>query len=254
MASTGAARISSSNRREQILDVAMALFARQGFEGTTTREIAEAGRVNEAIIFRHFPTKEDLYWAIIERKCQTSSRRRIIQQKIGDGGDDHQVFSAIAEAILRRKREDTYITRLLWFAALERHELSQEFFRKYVAECYEALADHIRVRIGQGGFRGVDPLLAARGFLGMVVYHYLIQELFGGKKFQDFDAKHVADTLTDIWLRGMSTAAEKTAPKNGAARSGSSGTSKNGAAKRANGAHRSKAKKFVPAPQLECQN
>ena len=254
MASTGAARISSSNRREQILDVAMALFARQGFEGTTTREIAEAGRVNEAIIFRHFPTKEDLYWAIIERKCQTSGRRLIIQQNIGIGGDDHQVFSAIAQAILRRKREDHYITRLLWFAALERHELSQEFFRKYVAECYEALADHIRVRISQGGFRGVDPLLAARGFLGMVVYHYLIQELFGGKKFKDFDAKHVADTLTDIWLSGMTTAVEKTVPKNGAAKSVSNGRSKNGAAKSANGAHRAKIKKFVSGLELTHKN
>jgi AcrR family transcriptional regulator len=254
MASTGAARISSSNRREQILDVAMAFFARQGFEGTTTREIAEAGRVNEAIIFRHFPTKEDLYWAIIERKCQTSSRWRVIQQEIAIGGDDHQVFSAIAESILRRKREDKHITRLLWFAALERHQLSQEFFRKYVAECYEALAEHIRVRIGQGGFRRVDPLLAARGFLGMVVYHYLIQELFGGKKFQDFDPKHVADTLTDIWLRGMSTVAEKTVPKNGAASSASKGASKNGAAKPANSAHRAKVKKLVSAAQIESKN
>ena len=48
------------------MDAAKELFARQGFEGTTTRQIAERARVNEAIIFRHFPSKEDLYWAISE--------------------------------------------------------------------------------------------------------------------------------------------------------------------------------------------
>src|SRR5437016_1761566 len=172
----------------------MELFARQGFEGTTTRQIADMGRVNEAIIFRHFPTKDDLYWAIIERRCQTSGRARIIQEKIRMGGGDRRIFTSIAEGILRRKRDDVNITRLLLYCALERHELLNEFFRKYIAETYESLADYIRQRIAAGAFRKTDPLLAARGFLGMVVYHYLIQELYGGEKYQEFDPGQVAYT------------------------------------------------------------
>ena len=54
-------RHSAADRRQQILQAAMGLFARRGFNGTTTREIARRARVNEAIIFRHFPSKEDLY-------------------------------------------------------------------------------------------------------------------------------------------------------------------------------------------------
>ena len=49
----------------------------------------------------------------------------------------------------------------------------------------------------------VDPLLAARGFLGMVWYHFQIQELFGGKRVQTFDPHHVSETLVDVWLHGM---------------------------------------------------
>src|SRR5438270_8554947 len=93
------ARVPAEDRRQQILDVAMSLFARQGFEGTTTREIAEMARVNEAIIFRHFPTKEDLYWAIIERKCQNSGRRAMLMEILAHGGSDLDVFSGIAERI-----------------------------------------------------------------------------------------------------------------------------------------------------------
>ncbi len=48
----------------------------------------------------------------------------------------------------------------------------------------------------------MDPLLAARGFLGMVWYHFQIQELFGGKR-ANFDPHHVSETLGDVWLRGM---------------------------------------------------
>src|SRR5579864_4625958 len=129
MAASPAVRVSAENRKEQILNVAMALFARQGFEGTTTRQIAEMARVNEAIIFRHFPTKEDLYWAIIEQRCQTVGRRRMIQQTLDAGVDDVEIFASIAEAFLRRTRQDANITRLLLFTALERHELADEFFR-----------------------------------------------------------------------------------------------------------------------------
>ncbi|MDP6778629.1 MAG: helix-turn-helix domain-containing protein, partial [Candidatus Latescibacteria bacterium] len=63
-------RLSQEERRTQIIEVAMDLFARKGFKGATTRAIAEAAGVSEAIIFRHFATKEDLYDAIIEHTIE----------------------------------------------------------------------------------------------------------------------------------------------------------------------------------------
>ncbi|MBZ5535759.1 MAG: TetR/AcrR family transcriptional regulator [Acidobacteriia bacterium] len=196
-------RIASADRRQQIMRVAMALFALQGFEGTTTRQIAERAGVNEAIIFRHFPRKEDLYWAVIDSKCQTAGKREKLAAALHSSENDRVIFASIAEDILRRNTEDSTLSRLLLFTALENHRLSHRFFRTYVAENYEALAAHIRRRIQEKRFRRVDPLLAARGFLGMVIYHFLIQELFGGKHYQKFDRKQVSDVLTDIWLQGM---------------------------------------------------
>jgi AcrR family transcriptional regulator len=203
MASTLTARVPAENRKEQILNVAMSLFARRGFEGTTTRQIAEMARVNEAIIFRHSPSKEDLYWAIIRRKCTHTGRAQMIEEAIAGGGSDLEIFSSIAGQMLARSRVDENITRLLLFTALERHELSQEFFHNFVAQQYESLARYIRRRVTQGAFRDVDPTLAARGFLGMVIYHYLIQELFGGKRQRDYDPAAAGQILAELWLRGM---------------------------------------------------
>ncbi len=201
----GKRRFSAHDRRQQIIEVAMELFARQGYEGTTTREIAEKARVNEAIIFRHFPHKEDLYWAIIDHKCRVAGKGHDLENRLRADANDTEVFAAIAEDILRHNTEDTALSRLLLFSALENHRLSHRFFRTYIAKYYETLADHIRERIRQGSFRSTDPLLAARGFLGMVAYHFLIQELFGGKRYQRFDPKQVSTTLADIWLQGMLT-------------------------------------------------
>lgn len=196
-------RLSAQDRRQQIMTVAVALFARKGYQGTTTREIAEEAGINEALLFRHFPSKENLYWTIIEEQCSARGRRQRIDQILESGDDDFQVFASMAREFLVRTPHDTEMTRLLWFTALENHTLSERFFRTFVADYFEALSDHIRERIRKGKFRRVDPLLAARGFLGMVVYHFLIQELFGGEKYQKFDPDQVSTALAGIWLAGM---------------------------------------------------
>ncbi|MBZ5627839.1 MAG: TetR/AcrR family transcriptional regulator [Acidobacteriia bacterium] len=198
--STSQVRIPAEERRQQILDLATELFARQGYQGTTTRQIAQQVRVNEAIIFRHFPTKEELYWAVIENQIRIRAGRARLEARLAAGGSDRDVLTAIAEELLSR---DATLSRLLLYTALENHELTHRFFRTHVAQYLELLADFLRRGITEGRFREVDPLLAARGFLGMIVYHFQIQELFGGKRVQTFDPHLVSETLVDIWLHGM---------------------------------------------------
>jgi TetR/AcrR family transcriptional regulator len=205
---TVSVRFSSADRRVQILDVATGIFARQGFQGATTREIAQRAGVTEALVFRHFRTKEVLYWAVIERKIIAAAGAERMRALLSSGMDDRQVLSAVAAQILEHRAKDETLSRLLIYSALESHDLSGRFFRKYVAECFEILADFIRKRISEGRFIRVNPVLAARGFLGMVVYHSWIQELYGGKRYQDFSVKEVSETFADLWLQGMIKAGE----------------------------------------------
>ena len=202
---TAQVRIPGSTRREQILDIATQLFARQGYEGTTTRQISQECGINEALIFRHFPTKEDLYWSVIERKIDCVNPAQRMQAVLSAGGSELQVFSGVALEILERRSQDNTLSRLLLFSALEKHSLSERFLATYAADYYESLADYIRHRIEQGKFRPTSPLLAARAFVGMVIYHSWIQEIFGGKRHQEFDLSEVSRTLATIWLQGMSS-------------------------------------------------
>jgi AcrR family transcriptional regulator len=65
-----ALRMDGEERRKAIVAAALPLFARKGFVGTTTREIAAAAGVSEALVFRHFPTKAALYAEIVQGGCQ----------------------------------------------------------------------------------------------------------------------------------------------------------------------------------------
>ncbi len=196
-------RIPGTSRREQILDIATQFFARQGYQGTTTRQISTECGVTEAMIFRHFSTKEELYWAVIERKIGCANPSEHMLEAINAGGSELEVFTRVAHEILERRSQDSTLSRLLLFSALEKHTLSQRFLATYAADYYENLADYIRHRMDEGQFRPTHPLLAARAFVGMVIYHSWIQEIFGGKRHQDFDLHEVSRTLAEIWLRGM---------------------------------------------------
>src|SRR6266545_609731 len=94
-------RVTAEDRRQQILKVATDLFADQGFKGTKTRQIADRAGVNEAIIFRHFPTKEDLYWSVIEHKCLEGHGRKIMRDRLAGSGSHQEIFAGIAEDFLR---------------------------------------------------------------------------------------------------------------------------------------------------------
>ena len=63
-------RLDSDERRKAIVAAAVPLFARKGFAGTTTRELAEAAGISEALLFRHFPSKQLLYREILRLGCE----------------------------------------------------------------------------------------------------------------------------------------------------------------------------------------
>lgn len=63
-------RLDSEERRKAIIAAALPLFARRGFAGTTTKEIADAAGVSEALLFKHFPRKQVLYEAILALGCE----------------------------------------------------------------------------------------------------------------------------------------------------------------------------------------
>lgn len=66
-------RLTGDMRREQILDAATRCFAQQGYAATTTRSVAAAAGVSEALLFKHFPTKAALYAEIQVEMCERDS-------------------------------------------------------------------------------------------------------------------------------------------------------------------------------------
>src|SRR3954447_20816061 len=98
---TRCARMSSDDRRAQILNTACELFAQKGFRGTTTRELAAAVGVTEPVLYEHFRTKSDLYRAIIETQAQSGVELlSALNHRFEGARDDSGFFVALADAII----------------------------------------------------------------------------------------------------------------------------------------------------------
>src|SRR3982074_88611 len=176
--------MAGGERRLQILRVAMRLFSQRGFRGTTTKEIAAAAGVSEAMVFRHFATKEELYSAILDHKAclhdETDPLLKVAQAI--ERKDDQAVFEGIALEALSRHEDDPEFQRLLLHSALEQHELAHMFWEKFVRRVYRSLGNYIRERQREGAIIDVEPALVVRAFIGMVMHHSLNNNLWDRKR------------------------------------------------------------------------
>src|SRR5215472_8275825 len=116
-----ATRLAGADRRRQLLETALDVFSQKGFEGATTKEIAAAAGVTEAIIFRHFLSKQVLYTAVLDYKVQSHAQSPWLSKVKAcmDADDDEGLFRTMALHILKTYRTDTRFERMLLFAALE---------------------------------------------------------------------------------------------------------------------------------------
>lgn len=197
-------------RRKQILQTAVDLFSQRGFKGTTTKEIARAAGVSEAMVFRHFATKDELYGAILEHKgCQDGVHKfpweendellRAIERK-----DDIAVFYNIALDAMNKHHRDEPFMRLLFYSALEEHELAERFFKEFIERVYVFIGGYISQRQKDGAFRKMKPRVAVRAFLGMLIHHSLNNILWDkNRNILKVTNEEAAKNFAEILVNGI---------------------------------------------------
>ena len=212
----GTSRMSAEERKLQILRVAVKLFSQRGFVGTTTKEIAQAAGVSEAMVFRHYATKQELYSAILDHKaCSGDSMNP--EQMVAEAlkqKDDRGVFEKLALGALDHHELDPEFQRLLLHSALEGHELAEMFFEKFILRVYALLGGYIRERQRDGVMINIDPSIIVRSFIGMIIHHSLNNNLWDpNRRLLKISNQEAAKHFTSILLNGISTSEERQAGK-----------------------------------------
>jgi TetR/AcrR family transcriptional regulator len=197
-------RLSSVDRRRQLIEAAMDLFSRKGFAGTTTKEIALAAGVSEAIIFRHFATKRDLYTAIIEHNLHSAGAKQVLAGLDGcmKRRDDEGLFRMIAREVIEEHRKDARFEKLMLHASLEGHELASIYTREFGLPIFAKLRAYLDRRQRSGALRHIDSGAMIVAIAGMAQYYALKADSAnpGGLALKD---DQVVEAFTQIMMDGV---------------------------------------------------
>jgi TetR/AcrR family transcriptional regulator len=167
-----------TERRQQLIDAALRVFAERGFRGATTREIAAAAGVTEAVIFQHFPDKDSLYAAILEQKAGEPQAEQWLSEleTRAAANDDEGVIRTLYTRILGQHERDPYFLRLMVYSALEQHPLARRLHAQST-RLYQFLDGFIRDRQRAGAFRPAPPAVLARAVLALPIYYVFQRRL-----------------------------------------------------------------------------
>lgn len=129
-------RMTGQERRQAIIEAAVKLFSERGFRGVTTREMASEVGVTEPVLYQHFPSKRDLYRAIIECKLdQSGSRFERFDALCSNDCTPQEFFVNLGLLMVEWHTADPSFLRLMMHAKLEGNELSEivheQMFDKY---------------------------------------------------------------------------------------------------------------------------
>ena len=145
-------RMNAAARREALIDIACGVFARSSYRGTTTKAIAAEAGVTEPILYRHFPSKRDLYLACLD--AAWARVQGVWTKALAGEPDPGGWLQAMGVAYLSAKDKRARLVDL-WIQALS--EASDDphirrYLRRQVREVHDYVVDVIKRSQAAGGF------------------------------------------------------------------------------------------------------
>lgn len=196
-----AAVASSAKETEaRILQAAQRLFARKGYGGTTTRDLAQAAGVAEGTLFRHFENKK----AILLRVA-TEGWVEILTDLLTELSEMGS-YKAISQVMRRRMCNFTYnadLMRVCFMEAQFHPELREQVQTDVIAKMTDVAEAFFQTAMDRGIYRPLNPRVVARIFLGMFTISGFSQGTLSDDAASPKAMKDLAEGLADIFLNGV---------------------------------------------------
>jgi len=190
--------------RSSIIAAARTLFAERGLEGTSVREVAEAAKVNNAMIYYHFTDKLEMYRAVFADSFAEFDR--IWEHEIfSTGASTRAKIQKYVEELIRFQHDNEEIRRILSmefaFCGKNLKWLADNFFN----HSHEKLAAILKEGMKKGELKKVDLSVAISALVGMVIHSFIsrpMAEHVIGKKL-DLTPGHFGAFVTGLFFDGL---------------------------------------------------
>lgn len=191
---------SETETRGRILKAALRLFARRGYDGTTTRDLAEAADVAEGTLFRHFPNKKAI---LIE--VATQGWVEILTDLLTELSEMGS-YKAVAQVMRKRMMHlhaNADLLRVCFMEAQFHPDLRDRIQSEVIAKMTDVAEAFFQTAMDQGIYRPMNPRMVARVFLGMFTVAGFSQDTIMEPGSSPNEMKEMAEGIADIFLNGV---------------------------------------------------
>lgn len=191
---------SETEMRTRILRAAQKLFARKGFDGTTTKDLARRAGVAEGTIFRYFPNKKAI---LIE--LATNGWVEILTDlltELSEMANDRAVAQVMRRRMLHIHR-NVDLMRVCFFEAQFHPELRDRIQSEVIAKMNEVAEAFVETAMERGVYRKMNPKIVARVFVGMFAIAGFSQDTMLEGDTDPQAMQEMAEGLADIFLNGV---------------------------------------------------
>jgi AcrR family transcriptional regulator len=189
------------DRREDIMQASLHLFAEKGFHGTSMRDIAREADITEGLIYHYFASKRDLFRAIIEEHSFLPLLRTL--PDLAEQLDLRGLLIVLARGFFDVLRQNTELTRVLLQEVQVFPEEKEAFFADAVNESITVLARIIDERMNEKTRQQVDAAVSARIFFNSLLAFFVEQEILGGKHMLPADENSYIEHLVDMFVKRL---------------------------------------------------
>ncbi len=155
-------RLPRKARREQLLMSAQTIFVARGYHAAAMDEIAENAGVSKPVLYQHFPSKLDLYLALLEQSTEDLVRR--VQSALDGTHDNQRRVRAAIEAYFAFVDDEAAAFRLVFESDLTNEPAVRTIIEGVDVRCAEAIS---HVIAADTGLPVDQSMLVAMGLLGM---------------------------------------------------------------------------------------
>jgi len=193
----------------RIVRAAIALFSRQGYHRTSTRDIARLADVSEVTLYRYFEHKEDVFWAALA-SCFETIKPRLVSLEPGTRNSAPEVFlPRIVNVLVDTATFSPELARLVAIALLEVRGKAEEICRGHMTPLFTAITKYLESNIEAGYIRNLNPAIMTVGIALTVFAQPDLSKLIEGCVLSKMDSRAVVETYTQFWLGALVPSHEK---------------------------------------------
>ena len=170
------AREAKNNTKKTILRSAEGLFAKQGFELTTVREIAKKAGINVAMVYYYFNTKEELHQKIIEDSFNLLGQS--LQEGIDQGKGHEEKIRDVVKVYINFLHHHKDIHRIILRETISPSKNIDMIVKKYISRNFDLVHSIMKEGVQKGVFRKHDTTLSTFSLIGMILYYFTYEPVF----------------------------------------------------------------------------